>query len=247
MGCGSPTPDDKETETTTALPQCCVATPDVYTDITPKGDAEHPLPPPAPGLKYLDGCKLVSMKLKKGAKDAACHHPKHYIYVVKGGKVKITVDGKSMEKELKSGTGGVMSAGDYQKENVGDGDLEVLFIEPGKHQETTPEKHLSCLEAEPTHYKCVAEDEDWMVITMDMKPGEEDKPHSHREHVVVVLSGDGGQLAIWGGDKKTDPEKPDVGPMPVQPYMVLPVPTGYHIVKNPSDVNVSAMFFERKR
>jgi len=201
-------------------------------------------------VKVAEGCKLIEMTLKKGEKDKPCSHPKHYIYVKKGGKVKITGGpagpGKTVEKELTAGTGAVMPAGDYEKENVGDGDLEVLIMEVGGPNGTTPEGHYSCLEAEPTHYKCVAEDEDWMVVTMDMDPGEEDKPHSHREHVVYILSD--GELSIWGGKEKTDPEKPDVGPVPVQPGMVLPVPTGFHVVKNSgADKHVSAMFFERKR
>jgi len=53
---------------------------------------------------------------------------------------------------------------------------------------------------------------------------------------------------IWGGMEKTDPEKPDLGPVPVAPGAVLPVPTGFHIVKNSgTEIHVSAMFFERKR
>merc|ERR1712070_425083 len=166
-----------------------------------------------------------------------------------GGKVKITGGpagpGQTMEQELATGTGMVMPPGDYEKENVGDDDLEVLFIEVGEQNGETPEGHYSCLKAEPGHYKCVAEDEDWMVVTMDMQPGAEDTPHSHREHVVYVLSE--GQLSIWAGKEKTNPDKPDLGPVPVKPGAVLPVPTGFHIVKNSGCVPVSAMFFERKR
>ena len=77
-----------------------------------------------------------------------------------------------------------------------------------------------------------------------MKPGEEDHPHSHREHVVVVLQG--GELSIWGGKEKADPEKPDLC-VPAEAGMVLPVPTGWHIVKNSGETEIHAMFFERTR
>jgi len=242
MGCGNSA--QPEEGSAPRGEKCWVASPDIYKDVTP---AEGP--PPGEGLTYLNGCKLVEMKLAAGAKDKPCYHDKHYVFIVKGGKIKITGGpagpGKTVEMDLATGSGAVMPAGEYEKENVGDGDLEVLILEVGPNQETTPENHKSCLEVEPTHYKCVAEDEDWMVITMDMDPGEEDKPHSHKEHVVYILSE--GELSIWGGDKKTDPEKPDVGPVPVKPGVVLPVPTGYHIVKNSGDsIHVSAMFFERK-
>ena len=204
------------------------------------------------GKDYLKGCELVHMTLKKGVTDKACFHPKHYIYVIKGGKLNITGGPagarKSMERELPAGAGAVMPEGEYIKKNVGDSDLEVVIMETGSAKwvgQKTPEGHLSCLEAETTHYKSVAEDEDWMVVQMDMKPGEEDKPHSHREHVVYVLTE--GELSIWGGKEKTDPEKPDLGPVPVAPGAVLPVPTGFHIVKNTGTIPVTAMFFERKR
>ena len=65
--------------------KCWVASPEIYKDVTP---AEGP--PPGEGLTYLDGCKLVEMKLAAGAKDKPCYHDKHYIFVIKGGKVKIT-------------------------------------------------------------------------------------------------------------------------------------------------------------
>ena len=83
-----------------------------------------------------------------------------------------------------------------------------------------------------------------MVVKMDMKSGDEDHPHSHREHVVVCLSE--GELSIWGGQEKSDEEKPDLV-APVGPLAVLPVPTGFHIVKNSGENDVSAMFFERSR
>merc|ERR1711998_628560 len=72
MGCGNSAQPSPESN----LPKCWVASPDIYTDITP---AEGP--PPAEGLTYLDGCKLVNMKLAAGAKDKPCYHEKHYVLV----------------------------------------------------------------------------------------------------------------------------------------------------------------------
>merc|ERR1719253_526331 len=125
------------------------------------------------------------MKLKAGQKDPPHYHPLHYMYVIKGGKVRITgapaPPGVTVEQELVSGTGMVMPAGDQVVENIGTDDIEVVFIEVGEGHGSTPDGHVSCLEAEPGHYKVVAEDENWMVVTMNLQPGEEDKPHSHRE------------------------------------------------------------------
>lgn len=224
-----------------AAPNCCDAFPEGYKNITP---AEGP-----DGPDYLKGCKLVHLTLKRGQKDVPHYHPIHYMYVIKGGKLRITgapdPSGETIEPELVTGAGMIMPAGERVVENIGEDDVEVLFIEVGEQNGRTPDGHLACFEAEPDHYKVVAEDEDWMVVTMSMQPGEEDKPHSHREHVVYVLSE--GELSIWGGKEKTDPEKPDLGPVPVKPGTVLPVPTGFHIVKNTGSVPVIAVFFERKR
>ena len=67
--------------------KCWVASPDIYKDVTPDPSTS---PPPAEGLTYLNGCKLVEMKLAAGAKDKPCYHDKHYVFIVKGGKIKIT-------------------------------------------------------------------------------------------------------------------------------------------------------------
>ena len=87
--------------------QCCVATPEVYKDVTP---AEGP-----DGPDYLKDCKLIEMTLKKGEKDMPCSHPKHYIYVKTGGKVKITGGpagpGETVEIELTAGTGASLYSG----------------------------------------------------------------------------------------------------------------------------------------
>ena len=91
------------------------------------------------------------MDSKKGVTYKACFHPKHYIYVIKGGTVKITGGpvgaGKCMEKELPAGAGAVMLEVEYIKKNVGESDLEVVIMKTGSSKwvgQKTQESHLSC-------------------------------------------------------------------------------------------------------
>jgi len=256
MGCGgSDESSDNNTNDTKKAPaganvSCCKAFPGGYKDLTPKAAPDHPLPSP----DYLKGCTLVHMTLKKGQKDEPHDHPKHYMYILNGGKLKIVgapaKEGETMEAEMKTGDAMVMPPGVHQVENIGDTDVEVLFLEVGAHKDTTPAGHLPPQTTDADHYKTLFEDDEWMVVKMDMKAGAEDHPHSHREHVVYALSAC--ELSIWGDPegKGKDMESagdPHVGPVPVTPGMVLPVPAGFHVVKNTGSTDASLMFFERKK
>ena len=133
-----------------------------------------------------------------------------------------------------------------QVENVGDAEVELLFLEVGAQAGDTPEGHLAPQETDAGHYSVLAEDDDWMVVKMDVKAGEEDHAHSHREHVVYALSE--AELSIWGGaDKDMKAEGEPNVKVPIKPGMVLPVPTGFHIVKNTGQTDASCVYFERKR
>lgn len=217
---------------------CCEAFPDGYQDVTPK---EH-----HNGPDYLKGCTLVKMCLKKGQKDHPHDHPVHYMYILKGGKVRITGSpagpGETIEKEMPTGVGIVMPPGPHVVENIGDDDFEVLFLEvTGEQISDTPEGHICPQVTDECSYKTLAEDDDWMVVKMDIEPGQEDHPHSHKMHVVYII--DGEELSVWGGkDKEGDPLV-----IPVGPGAILPVPDGFHIVKNSGSKPVSAVYFERKK
>ena len=225
---------------------CCDASPEAYTDVTPKDTPNGP--------EYLKGCTLVKMCLKKGQKDRPHEHPVHYLYVITAGKVVITTTGgQTTEKDLAPGAGMVMPAGVYNVENVGVSDVEVLFLEVrGEQQSTdTPEGHITPQETDPgysylspCHYKTLAEDDHWMVVKMDIAPGAEDHPHSHKEHVVYIV--DGEQLTVWAGPAGKEKES-DSLTLPITSGAIIPMPGGFHVVKNSGSEHVSAMYFERKR
>ena len=207
----------------------------------------------------LQGCRLVHMCLQPGQRDEPHDHPKHYMYILAGGRLRITgapmPAGETMEAEMPTGAGMVMPAGAQQVENIGDTEVQVLFLEV--EEQTGPsspqaaarqrvwwggaESHIGPQQTDPDHYATLAEDEDWMVVKMDLGPGEEDHPHSHREHVVFALSE--AELTIWGGTDKTG----EGMTMPIGPGAVLPVPVGFHIVANTGKTHASCVYFERKQ
>ena len=69
-------------------------------------------------------------KFKPGQKTVMHSHPDHVIYVVKDGKLKITLpDGKSNEINLKSGQAIWMPAGQHAVENLGKTEANNIVIE----------------------------------------------------------------------------------------------------------------------
>merc|ERR1712151_758461 len=92
----------------------------------------------------------------------------------------------------------------------------------------------------PTMYKTLAEDETWSVYTMEMEPGCEDPPHSHLDHFVYVLEGDG--VTIYPGEQKSDMKKE----VPFAFGAAFPVPAGPHCVQNTGTTKCKALVFEVK-
>mmetsp|Transcript_1754 Transcript_1754/g.3174 ORF Transcript_1754/g.3174 Transcript_1754/m.3174 type:complete len:220 (-) Transcript_1754:260-919(-) len=210
---------------------CCDASPGIYKDVTPEGGG--PL-----------GSKLVLMTMKPGESDTPHDHPAHYMYVLSGGKVSITgapfPAGETKEVEMHAGAGMVMPPGVHQVSNVGETEIKVLFIEVTDQAGETPEDHITPQETDGCTYKTLAEDGQWMVVKMDLKAGEEDHPHSHRDHIVYCIDGD--QLTIYPGKKKGEQKLV----VDLKPGMVLPVPTGFHIVSNTGSKTANMVYFERK-
>jgi quercetin dioxygenase-like cupin family protein len=193
------------------------------------------------------GSRLIEMTLPAGQGDKPHDHPIHYLYVGSGGKLKLSpppgqTEGAA-EVDMPDGAAMVIPAGPHQVTNVGDKDVKILFAEPTK----TPKggvvegEFVSPLDVCPECYKKVAEDEEWFVGEMTMEPGMEDPPHCHHAHLVYVLEGDG--ITIWPGKEKGDAKME----VPIKPGMALPVPAGFHIVKNTGTVKCKLIFFELKK
>mmetsp|Transcript_67108 Transcript_67108/g.143591 ORF Transcript_67108/g.143591 Transcript_67108/m.143591 type:complete len:243 (-) Transcript_67108:69-797(-) len=213
---------------------CCKATPDFY-----KVVAELP-----------QG-RLIEMTLKAGGKDNPHDHPAHYLYVVTGGKLKLSpppgASEGSAEVEMPAGAAMLIPEGPHQVENIGDTDVLILFVEPTASSDpmcmpctTTLADFVSPMAVCPDCYKVLFEDGSWFIGEMKLKAGETDKPHSHNDHLVYVLEGE--SICIYPG-KEIGEEKME---LQVKPGAAMPVPQGHHIVKNTGSTDSKMIFFELK-
>lgn len=219
------------------LPDCCTSNPESY-----KVVAELP------------GSRLVEMTLPPGGEDTPHDHPVHYMYIVKGGKLSITGYNEKAEKagdphevEMPDGAPPILPAGPHQVKNVGDNEVKIVFVEPlltcqpcGELQGTNKTPFM----VKPACYKILAEDGDWFTGMMEMEAGDSDPPHSHRDHFVYVLEGDG--ITIFPGTSG-DLEQAEKLEVPIKPGMALPVPAGPHFLKNTGTVKAKLIFFEMKK
>jgi beta-alanine degradation protein BauB len=74
--------------------------------------------------------RVLNVKFSPGQKTKMHSHPDHVIYVLKDGKLKITLpDGKSNEVSLKTGQAIWMQAGQHSAENIGGTEAVNLVVE----------------------------------------------------------------------------------------------------------------------
>lgn len=215
------------------LPDCCTSNPDNY-----KCVAE------------MCGARLIEMTLGPGQEDKPHDHPAHSMFVIAGGKVAITPyneegkpAGEAHEVELPTGAPPIMPPGAHQVKNVGDTEVKIIFVEPTLELKACAEQpdFVSPFEAVPDCYKKLAEDDLWFTGCMTMAVGMEDKPHSHRDHLLYVLEGE--SLCIYPGKEKGDKKME----MQIKPCAAVPVPAGDHIVQNTGSKDIKIIFFELKK
>lgn len=204
---------------------CCDSTPDSYSVLASSAVG-----------------RIIKMSLKKGCSDIPHDHPlTHYLYILSGGKLKIDMpEGKSMELEVKAGMAMPVPGGPHQVHNVGNTDVDIIFMEPTGVVTETPENHTPGFKTDPDCYKVLFEDEDWLCAEMTMKPGTEDHPHSHRDHLLYVMGGD--KICIYPGKKKD--QKMEI---PIAAGAALDVPQGWHIVANTGTKPVQIIWWEIKK
>ena len=73
--------------------------------------------------------RVIEMYLKPGEKDNEHSHHNETVYVISGGKARVTVDGEAMEVEIPDGH--VMHHGPWTHtvENIGDNDIKAIIFE----------------------------------------------------------------------------------------------------------------------
>jgi beta-alanine degradation protein BauB len=76
-----------------------------------------------------DRVRVLEVLFKPGDKALMHNHPDHVIYVLKGGKAKITSSGKTDLLDLKTGQALFLEAQSHEAENIGKTDLALLVVE----------------------------------------------------------------------------------------------------------------------
>jgi beta-alanine degradation protein BauB len=76
-----------------------------------------------------DRVRVLTVTFKPGDKAKMHHHPDHVVYVLEGGKMKLTSQGKIDILELKGGDTVFLNAQNHEAENIGQTTLELLVVE----------------------------------------------------------------------------------------------------------------------
>jgi len=73
--------------------------------------------------------RVFNATFKSGEIASMHHHPDHVVYVLKGGKIKLTSEGKTNILDLETGKVVFLSEQMHEAENVGHSTLELLVVE----------------------------------------------------------------------------------------------------------------------
>jgi quercetin dioxygenase-like cupin family protein len=76
-----------------------------------------------------DRVRVFDVTFKIGDKAVMHHHPDHVVYVLEGGKMKLTSEGKTDILDLKDGDAMFLNAQSHEAENIGQSTLELLVVE----------------------------------------------------------------------------------------------------------------------
>lgn len=214
---------------------CCTTNPESY-----KVVAEIP------------NARLVEMLVPPGGEDSPHEHPSHAMYFVSPAKLSIRdmKDGKledPHEVEIPAGAAPIFPPGGHQVKNIGDADARIIFVEsyPNAKPNGGPDNFVAPFDACGEFYKKLAEDDDWITGVVTMQPGDVDKLHNHRDHLIYVVEGD--EVTIFPDGNMEDPH-----PVPLKPFAAMPAPVAAgpiftnHIMKNSGTIPLKLVFFEAK-
>jgi quercetin dioxygenase-like cupin family protein len=76
-----------------------------------------------------DRVRVLEVVFKPGDVAKMHHHPEHVVYVLKGGKLQLTSEGKTETMDLKQGQAVFLKAQNHEAKNVGDSAVGLLVVE----------------------------------------------------------------------------------------------------------------------
>jgi quercetin dioxygenase-like cupin family protein len=73
--------------------------------------------------------RVLGATFKPGDVAKMHRHPDHVMYVLKGGKFKMTSEGKANEMDVTAGQAVFLKAQDHEVENVGKTTIDIIVVE----------------------------------------------------------------------------------------------------------------------
>jgi quercetin dioxygenase-like cupin family protein len=146
-----------------------------------------------------DHVRVLDVGFKPGDSIKMHSHPDHLVYVVSGGKLKITPgEGAAKDFDLKAGQALFLAAQSHAAENVGKTPIKLVVFElkPGATAAPAPQGK-DPIKAGPGIYKPVFENEHVRVMKVTFDKSAKIAMHTHPDHVVYVLMP--GKLRITAG------------------------------------------------
>jgi quercetin dioxygenase-like cupin family protein len=76
-----------------------------------------------------DRVRVFDVTFRVGDKAVLHHHPDHVVYVLEGGKLKLTSQGKTNILDLVDGDAIFLNAQSHEAENIGQSTIQLLVVE----------------------------------------------------------------------------------------------------------------------
>jgi quercetin dioxygenase-like cupin family protein len=153
--------------------------------------------------------KMYEFTLKPGDSAAMHTHPDHSVYVLQGGKLAVTFQGKGrQEMNLPTGMGFIMVALSDAAKNIGSTTVKLLVTDiyrPRTGDASSMPAYNPALDPLTVGGASVKKLGDTLNIKMfeaTVKPGESAPLHAHPDHTIYIIQG--GKLALYaqGAERK---------------------------------------------
>jgi quercetin dioxygenase-like cupin family protein len=73
--------------------------------------------------------RILKVTFKPGDTAKMHHHPEHMAYVLKGGKLRLTSEGKTQDLDLKEGSAVFLEEQNHEATNMGNTVIDLLVVE----------------------------------------------------------------------------------------------------------------------
>lgn len=73
--------------------------------------------------------RVLQVVFKPGDIAKMHHHPEHVVYVLSGGRMRMTSDGKTDDLDLKAGSVVFLKAQNHEAKNIGTSTIDLIVLE----------------------------------------------------------------------------------------------------------------------